>query len=415
MTSHLLKNGRIDKYLFHGGYAQAYYFGNIGHRIKEGLGTADRNVTTNMNMKDDMHSTLNNISTFEPYFYNQDHLGNNREVVDNLERIIQVTNYYPYGSPFCDSLSSLNASLQPYKYNGKEFDKMHGLNTYDYGARQYIPALPSWDRIDPLAEEYYSVSPYAYCGNNPVNRVDPNGMELDWVQNGIQMQYDRRIVDQKTAQLYYGENAIYRPLGFSYSANTGESITLYDNGRFMRNGVMNKSIDYTPIISSKNLSPFFDSIDNFNTWGLGIMGGFSSNAYRASVISTALSAQFYQKSTLVNSLEKLSGTYKYAKKIGKLGTGVSIVTGAFNIFKGYEQDGYRIHYNTTKAIAENSFGISMGIYGGTQGAKLGATIGYLCGGFGAIPGSIIGGIIGTYLGDKIGKGIGDIVNEIFYQ
>jgi len=84
MTSHLLKNGRIDKYLFPGGYAQAYYFGNIGHRIKEGLGTADRNVTTNMNMKDDMHSTLNNISTFEPYFYNQDHLGNNREVVDNL-------------------------------------------------------------------------------------------------------------------------------------------------------------------------------------------------------------------------------------------------------------------------------------------------------------------------------------------
>lgn len=175
MTSHLLKNGRIDKYLFHGGYAQAYYFGNIGHRIKEGLGTADRNVTTNMNMKDDMHSTLNNISTFEPYFYNQDHLGNNREVVDNLGRIIQVTNYYPFGSSFCDSLSSLNATLQPYKYNGKEFDRMHGLNTYDYGARQYSPALPSWDRIDPLAEEYYSVSPYAYCNNNPIRFIDLDG------------------------------------------------------------------------------------------------------------------------------------------------------------------------------------------------------------------------------------------------
>ena len=126
-------------------------------------------------MKDDMHSTLNNISTFEPYFYNQDHLGNNREVVDNLGRIIQVTNYYPYGSPFCDSLSSLNATLQPYKYNGKEFDRMHGLNTYDYGARQYSPALPSWDRIDPLAEEYYSVSPYAYCNNNPIRFIDPDG------------------------------------------------------------------------------------------------------------------------------------------------------------------------------------------------------------------------------------------------
>ena len=72
-------------------------------------------------------------------------------------------------------ISCLNASLQPYKYNGKEFDRMHGLNTYDYGARQYSPVLPSWDRIDPLAEEYYSVSPYAYCNNNPIRFIDPDG------------------------------------------------------------------------------------------------------------------------------------------------------------------------------------------------------------------------------------------------
>ena len=55
---------------------------------------------------------------------------------------------------------------------------MHGLNTYDYGARQYNPAFPSWDRIDPLAEEYYSVSPYAYCNNNPIRFIDPDGRKL---------------------------------------------------------------------------------------------------------------------------------------------------------------------------------------------------------------------------------------------
>jgi hypothetical protein len=33
-------------------------------------------------------------------------------------------------------------------------------------------------RPDPLGEKYYSVSPYAYCGNNPVNNIDPTGM--DW-------------------------------------------------------------------------------------------------------------------------------------------------------------------------------------------------------------------------------------------
>ena len=55
---------------------------------------------------------------------------------------------------------------------------MHGLNTYDYGARQYNPVTARWDRIDPLCEKYYSVSPYAYCGDNPVNAVDPDGRKV---------------------------------------------------------------------------------------------------------------------------------------------------------------------------------------------------------------------------------------------
>ena len=42
------------------------------------------------------------------------------------------------------------------KVNGKEFDGMHGLNTYDYGTRQYNPITARWDRVDPLAEKYYS-------------------------------------------------------------------------------------------------------------------------------------------------------------------------------------------------------------------------------------------------------------------
>ena len=72
----------------------------------------------------------------------------------------------------------MNADFQEYKYNGKEFDKMHGLNTYDYGARQHDPLLCRWDRMDPLCEKYYSVSPYAYCCNNPVKFIDPDGMDL---------------------------------------------------------------------------------------------------------------------------------------------------------------------------------------------------------------------------------------------
>ena len=85
--------------------------------------------------------------------------------------------YYPFGAPYADPAAVLNASLQSYKYNGKELDRMHGLDTYDYGARQYDPILGRWERVDPLCEKYYSVSPYAYCHNNPVMYVDPNGKD----------------------------------------------------------------------------------------------------------------------------------------------------------------------------------------------------------------------------------------------
>ena len=35
--------------------------------------------------------------------------------------------------------------------------------------------------VDPHAENYYHMSPYTYCGGNPVNAIDPNGR--DWYYN----------------------------------------------------------------------------------------------------------------------------------------------------------------------------------------------------------------------------------------
>ena len=55
---------------------------------------------------------------------------------------------------------------------------MNELNTYDFGARQFDFAALVWTTRDPLAEKYYSVSPYAYCLNNPVKYVDPDGKDV---------------------------------------------------------------------------------------------------------------------------------------------------------------------------------------------------------------------------------------------
>jgi len=54
---------------------------------------------------------------------------------------------------------------------------MNGLDTYDYGWRGMYPAICRFNTVDPLAEKYYSISPYAYCGGNTVNRIDPDGMK----------------------------------------------------------------------------------------------------------------------------------------------------------------------------------------------------------------------------------------------
>ena len=119
--------------------------------------------------------TLNG-STPVYHFYIRDHLGNNRVVAKADGTVEQTNHYYPYGGLMADI--STGSDLQPYKYNGKELDRMHGLDTYDYGARQYAAAIGRWDRVDPLCEKYYDVSPYAYCGGNPINAIDLDGRSV---------------------------------------------------------------------------------------------------------------------------------------------------------------------------------------------------------------------------------------------
>ena len=125
------------------------------------------------------------LDNFTFYYYNRDHLGSIRQVVkldgSSQGSIVQSMDYYPSGTQFCDGTTDGN--VQSHKYNGKEFDRMHGLNTYDYGARQYNPVTARWDRMDPLCEKYYAISPYAYCANNPVRYIDPDGKEWTYVKD----------------------------------------------------------------------------------------------------------------------------------------------------------------------------------------------------------------------------------------
>ena len=80
-----------------------------------------------------------------------------------------------------------------YLYNGKQTD--FGLDWYDYGARFYDAGLGRWFVPDPLAESYYSHSPYHFSGNNPIRFLDVNGMDYDGWQFNIETNKLKRIND----------------------------------------------------------------------------------------------------------------------------------------------------------------------------------------------------------------------------
>jgi RHS repeat-associated protein len=109
------------------------------------------------------------------FFYHKDlpkafGMGSSTQISDPGANIIQHIEYLPYGETFFERRDIWNT---PYKFNAKELDQETGL--YYYGARYYTPEVSIWLSVDPLAGEYPSLSPYAYCGGNPIKYIDPDG------------------------------------------------------------------------------------------------------------------------------------------------------------------------------------------------------------------------------------------------
>ena len=103
------------------------------------------------------------------------------EVEDASEHVLEQSDYYAFGNRI-DTPGQTFDQTNRYRYNGKEQLRFESLNLdpglTDYGARYYAPTFGRWTSPDPLADKYYSVSPYAFCGNNPVNFIDPDGRDF---------------------------------------------------------------------------------------------------------------------------------------------------------------------------------------------------------------------------------------------
>ena len=69
--------------------------------------------------------------------------------------------------------------IYPLVFTGKERDEETG---YGYFGARYMDheLMTMWLSVDPMADKYPGISPYAYCAWNPVKLVDPDGN--DWFE-----------------------------------------------------------------------------------------------------------------------------------------------------------------------------------------------------------------------------------------
>ncbi len=228
----------------------------------------------------------NDNGTFK-YVYNYvDHLGSIRLSYSDGDgngsisqsEIIKENHYYPYGLKmrgFNTSVSSLgNSVAKKYMFNGKEFDDSFNetLNTYDFGARNYDPALGRWMNMDPLADQFPHQSPYSAMNNNPIYFIDPDGraaVSSDWVPDS-----DGNLIAES------GDNAqtLADYQGVSYSEGLKQ---LTDQGYTVNSkGILNLKIGdkveldnvYTRNLSSDANLPNGSSQLNYNCWGSSCAG-----------------------------------------------------------------------------------------------------------------------------------------------
>ena len=163
--------------------------------------------TQKLLLTEEGYVNLANSNTY--YYYLKDHQGNNRVVVSSSGTVVETNHYYPFGGLFATSSSS----VQPYKYNGKEYDSKNGLSWYDYGARHYDATLGRWHVVDRQAEKYYSVSPYAFTGNHTFNTLELGGELFIFVNGFYPMEYFGHYAyhTQRNSSSPYSPVPIYNP------------------------------------------------------------------------------------------------------------------------------------------------------------------------------------------------------------
>ncbi|WP_367279877.1 RHS repeat-associated core domain-containing protein [Bacteroides sp.] len=213
------------------------------------------------------------------HFYLRDHQGNTRVVADKDGNVEETNAYYPFGGTFTST-----ASVQPYKYNGKELDQKNGLNWLDYGARHYDAAIGRWHMVDMRAEKYKAMSPYNYCNNNSINYVDLKGDSISFadiqkLDKGIGTNFMQKIVDDLQSHtglslaldnngiMTYAKDANGNPMIATVADANGNMTQV---GSATARGAITNALDHSDMVTVVNAGSSGVNPKDNNTIQLGI-------------------------------------------------------------------------------------------------------------------------------------------------
>ncbi|GEM_PF-644580 len=219
----------------------------------------------------------------------------NLNVKHNSKGILEENFYYPFGLTV--SNSAMGVTAQPLKYNGKEHETSFDLQTYEYGARQYNSQIGRWNGIDPLANKYNSISPFAYVANNPIKYIDPDGRQIVGVTKRDAESFKEDIylvlADKKfdaIRPLISLDNTTFKSIDATVLAKALEGISLSADERayvdMITNTINSKDVHKVEYLTGVNAS--VEGAEAFKQYMNGLQEGVGDKMVKNGVLNSAL-------------------------------------------------------------------------------------------------------------------------------
>ena len=317
---------------------------------------------------------LAQVAGGKTHYYLKDHLGSTRTLMASDGSHTATYDYWPYG----EILASSGTDIARFKFTGHERDAESRLDFMQH--RTHSSKWLRFLQIDPLSSKYPELSPYAYTGSNPINRVDLYGLE--WSDTDGDGVVDTWIADAVTV-----EADRYRSSSFDqYWSST-----------------FDVSIKGSPYFTHRNLKKMRDALR------LAEYGHVSTLTYQSRILTTRYSMSIHER---VNSSLSFYPRYRSLGTISRVLGRVSYATVPLGLFLNYQDMSAgristgRFAYRTAgmgKTILTTT--IAGSAVGTLPGALIGAVVGV-----GFVVGEIVYDSSPPYL-NKIGSQIGRVEND----